>query len=98
MASKLLNKKIKQFNQIANDQNKLLFSNNSFCKYMRHYDFLDKSGKIIISKNKFDMNKPYFGSIESSFDDMSYNDLQQALNIKGNELINVLHEWLNIQQ
>jgi len=97
MASKLLNKKIKQFNQIANDKNKFLFSNNSFCKYMRHYDFLDKSGKIIISENKFDMNKPYFGSIESSFDDMSYNDLQQVLNTKGNELINVLHEWLDIQ-
>lgn len=81
--------KIESLENLYNITNKYINSNFRNC--VMHYDFSD-----YINKKHFDINKPLFGLIESSFDGINYNDFKSEILTFIKEISDTLEKYLSI--
>lgn len=70
----------------------------NFRNCMMHYSFRNINGDSLIKDIEYDINRPFFGLIESCYDnDMKYDDLKTRIDVKLNDISSILEEWLDIQ-
>lgn len=71
------------------------FISTNFRNVLMHSSFTDKNGTFLINKEYFDINKPFFGLIESCFNGISYVEFESELDSRLTNISKILHEWLN---
>lgn len=67
----------------------------SFRSYMMHYGFANK-GSSIIKEKYIDLEKPFFGLIESCFNGMEYNEACKKIDIAINQISDCLSAMVNL--
>ena len=68
-----------------------------FRNCMMHYSFRDTDGNSLINDVEYDIDKPFFGLIESCYNGISYDDFKIKIDKKLKDISEILEEWLDIQ-
>ena len=68
-----------------------------FRNCMMHYSFRDNDGYSLINDIEYDIDKLFFGLIESCYNGMSYDDFKIKIDKKLKDISEILEEWLDIQ-
>lgn len=74
------------------------FMNTEFRNCMMHYGLINKDNKFLIKEQKFNLNIPMMGLVESCFNNINYFELKKNIKEELENISQVIDNILNINK
>ena len=74
------------------------FMNSEFRNCMMHYGLINKESKFLIKEQKFDLDIPLMGLVESCFDNVNYFELKKYIKDELENISQTIDNILNINK